>query len=282
MTLFDKLSERLARAQSQAGRHQTAPVVDDAVAGFGTPAGIGTLGGARDIQNAARAVRTHTGRIPQDFVAPVEVTDAQRQTVAMAASVLLNYPGADFEERVHAVESSLAELPADVQCDFGAFLTGARRLGRRGLEEHYVEIFDQRRRCSLFLSYYAVGDTRQRGMAIVSFQEQLESLGFSIASDELADHLCVVLEAVALSAGEGHARAVELLASHREGLEVLRTALSHFNSPYVHLIVAVCRALPEVGQDTAQKYLDLIRTGPPAEMVGIADLPFPTTQPDLV
>ena len=73
-----------------------------------------------------------------------------------------------------------------------------------------------------------------------------------------------------------------MLASYREGIEVLRAALSQQDSPYVRLIVAVCKALPEVDAETAQKYVDLIRTGPPAEMVGIADLPFPTAQPDLV
>ena len=85
-----------------------------------------------------------------------------------------------------------------------------------------------------------------------------------------------------MSEGETHERAVELVASYREGIEVLRAALAHERSPYVSLIVALCKALPEVDSDTAQKYVDLIRTGPPAEMVGIADLPVPTTQPDLV
>lgn len=72
-----------------------------------------------------------------------------------------------------------------------------------------------------------------------------------------------------------------MLASYREGIEVLRAALEQLGSPYSHLIVALCKALPDVDEETAQKYVDLIRTGPPAEMVGIADLPFPTAQPDI-
>ena len=75
---------------------------------------------------------------------------------------------------------------------------------------------------------------------------------------------------------------MQLVASHREGIEVLRAALNQVNSPYVALIVALCKALPQVDAETAQKYVDLIRTGPPAEMVGIADLPFPTSQPGVV
>ena len=66
-------------------------------------------------------------------------------------------------------------------------------------EEHYVETFDQRRRCSLHLSYYAVGDTRQRGAAILAFRQQLAALGVAGKDQLLANHLCVVLEALALA-----------------------------------------------------------------------------------
>ncbi|QPK79982.1 nitrate reductase molybdenum cofactor assembly chaperone [Corynebacterium lizhenjunii] len=269
MSLFDKLARRTA-----SGGAQSADAPPTA-----TPAGIGSGGGARDVQ---RTLRTHTGQVPTQFIAPVEMSAQQRKVVAMAASVLLRYPGPDYLAHLAVVDEQAATLPLAVASDFIDFTSWARGIGGRGLEEHYVETFDQRRRCSLFLSYYAVGDTRQRGMAILSFREQLESLGFSVSEDELADHLCVILEAVGLSEGAAHERAVELLASHRQGLEVLRAALTQLGSPYASLIIAVCKALPEVDADTAQKYVDLIRTGPPAEMVGIADLPFPTAQPDFI
>ena len=273
MNILDKLRKR------QAATKPLHDVADDAVAGFGTPAGIGTMGGAKDVE---KTLRTHTGKVPHEFVTPVHVTEDQRRIVAMAVSVLLDYPGADIMDRLAIVEEQVDQLPLAIASDFVDFAEWARSVGPRGLEEHYVETFDQRRRCSLYLSYFAVGDTRQRGMAILSFREQLESLGFHISDDELPDHLCVVLEALAMTEGAEHDRAVELVASYREGTEVLRAALSHVGSPYISLVVALCKALPEIDTDTAQKYVDLIRTGPPAEMVGIADLPFPTTQPDLV
>ncbi|MCQ9333173.1 nitrate reductase molybdenum cofactor assembly chaperone [Corynebacterium phoceense] len=267
MGIFEKLAARMPVPQS-----------DDVPAGFGTPAGIGSMGGAADVK---RTVRTHTGKVPATLVTPVAVTDDQRRIVAMAASVLLRYPGEEYLERLDIVQEQLGELPMAIATDFMAFADWARETGLRGLEEHYVETFDQRRRCSLFLTYYAVGDTRQRGMAILSIGEQLTSLGFELDSDEMPDHLCVMLEALAYTEGEPHARAVEMLASYREGIEVLRAALEQLGSPYSHLIVALCKALPDVDEETAQKYVDLIRTGPPAEMVGIADLPFPTAQPDI-
>jgi len=73
-----------------------------------------------------------------------------------------------------------------------------------------------------------------------------------------------------------------MLAAHRDGLEVLRAALHHQNSPFAHLVIAVAMALPTIDAETTHNYLDLIRSGPPAELVGIGTpLPFPTAQPDL-
>lgn len=226
--------------------------------------------------------RNHVGPIPDDITRPVRVSEDQRRTVAMAASLLLDYPGEDFGEKIAAVDTHLEQLPPAIAEQFAAFTDAARAMGRRGVEEHYVETFDQRRRCSLFLSYYSVGDTRTRGTAILAFRQALEQLGFQEQREELPDHLCVVLEAVALSEGKQHAQTVELLAAHRDGLEVLRTALTTFNSPFAHLIVAVAMALPKIDAETTHSYLDLIRSGPPAELVGIGTpLPFPTAQPDL-
>src|SRR5699024_12804667 len=81
-------------------------------------------------------------------------------------------------------------------------------------------------------------------------------------------------------AGPASDHAVDSDASYRAGLEALRTALEQTGSPSVSLIPALCRSLPQVDAHTAQKYMDLIRTGPPAEVVGIAHLPFPPVHPD--
>lgn len=226
--------------------------------------------------------RTHTGKVPARFTQPVAVTRQQRRTLAMMVSLLLDYPDDDSGARFAAVETQVDTLPPTVAAEVTVFLDAARTLGRRGLQTHYVETFDQRRRCSLFLTYYAVGDTRQRGAAILAFREALQSLGFEEVREELPDHLCVVLEATALADETAHDTAVELLAAHRDGIEVLRTALQQAGSPYAHLIVALCMALPRIDETTARSYLDLIRSGPPEELVGIGTpLPFPTAQPDL-
>lgn len=225
--------------------------------------------------------RLPTGKVPETLTRSVPVSDEQRRAVSIAASLLLDYPGDDFEQRLAAVDKHTGELPLLIDAELAAFQDAARARGLRGMQEHYVETFDQKRRCSLFLSYYSVGDTRQRGTAILAFRQALEQLGFVELTDELPDHLCVVLEAVARSEGSVHEQTVEMLAAHRDGLEVLRTALAGMGSPYAHLITAIAMALPEIDAETTHNYLDLIRSGPPAELVGIGTpLPFPTAHKD--
>ncbi len=228
--------------------------------------------------------RTPGGRVPQDVTEAVAVTDDQRRLVAMATSLLLDYPQeAEVLDLLDTVDAQLHLLPAAIAEELAAFTAQARDLGPRGLTEHYVETFDQKRRCSLFLSYYTAGDTRQRGTAILAFRQALEQLGFEEMTDELPDHLTVILEAIARSEGRVHDELVELLAAHRDGVEVLRSALQNIGSPFAHVVVAVAMAMPQIDEDTANRYIDLIRSGPPAEMVGInATLPFPSAQPDLI
>ena len=196
---------------------------------------------------------------------PVDCTPEQRRTAHMVLSVLLDYPSEQSGPAFDAAQESLPGLPGVVRDDVAAFLEWARTSGPRAVAEHYVDTFDQRRRCALYLSYYAVGDTRQRGAAILGFKAVLRALGFEQVRDELADYLPLVLE---LSGRTGDPLVRELLASHRDGIEVMRSALRGYRSPYAHLLDALCRTLPPVDAATEERYQRLVTQGPPAEMVG--------------
>jgi nitrate reductase delta subunit len=200
-------------------------------------------------------------------------TPDQLRTAHMIVSVLLDYPGERYDEALAAAAESAAGLPGFVRDDVLAFVAWARSTGARAVAEHYVDTFDQRRRCALYLSYYAVGDTRQRGVAILGFKAVVRALGFELKRDELADYLPLVLE---LSGRTGDRVVLELLASHRDGIEVMRSALRGYRSPYAHLLDALCRTLPPIDEQTSERYQRLVTQGPPAEMVGVGtSLPFP-------
>lgn len=96
------------------------------------------------------------------------------------------------------------------------------------LEQHYVETFDLRRRSGLYLTYYLHGDTRRRGMALLTLAQRYRATGWDTDGGELPDHLPVVLEYAALAgprAGEAPLRL------HRRGLELIHHALSDGGSP---------------------------------------------------
>ena len=217
-------------------------------------------------------------RAPRVLQAPPEVPldSSQRATVHMAASLLLDYPAeGTLETRLNAVEAELATLPAEVAVLLEEFIAQARRRGERAMAEHYVEVFDRRRRCCLYLTYYTVGDTRHRGAALLAFKQALAAAGYEMAADELPDYLPVVLE---LSARSGDEIAQTLLSSHREGIEVLRSALVDAGSPYARLVEAISMTLPEIDAATADRVRALVAAGPPTETVGVTDmLPFPST-----
>jgi nitrate reductase molybdenum cofactor assembly chaperone len=197
----------------------------------------------------------------------------------MVCSLLLDYPDESFPQRLQACRDALAELPEQVAGPLERFLASATQLGQRALAEHYVETFDRRRRCCLYLSYYAVGDTRHRGAALLAFKQALAGAGWEQTSDELPDYLPLVLE---LSARSDDEIAAILLGSHREGIEVLLRALRSYHSPYAAIIEALSATLAPVDEATAARVAALIHAGPPTETVGVTNiLPFPTTAPRL-
>lgn len=208
-----------------------------------------------------------------DHLAPVAASGTQRRTTHMAASVLLAYPDADVLDAAVAVRASTPGLPAPVRerldafCDLLSASAGATDL--RELQARYVATFDLKRKCSMYLSYYAAGDTRRRGTALVAFVEAYRAAGWEITGSELPDYLPTVLEFSARTEGDDATIAAGLLASHREGIEVLRTALESMASPWTGLVEAVCLTLPPLDERTQQRYVELVTAGPPAELVGM-------------
>jgi nitrate reductase delta subunit len=199
----------------------------------------------------------------------VAMSAGDRATAHMAASILLDYPDTARRAQFAAVESSVSSLPTPVRTAFAAFLAAVDGMSQQELEAHFTSIFDLKRKCCPYLSYYATGDTRKRGMALVRFVEAYRAAGWEVDADELPDYLPMVLE---FSARSDSPIAGDLLASHRDGIEVLRAALESFGSPYSNVVTAVCLSLPEIDRETLERYRRLVNEGPPVETVGLTFL----------
>ena len=202
-------------------------------------------------------------------VRAISMTADQRALTHMASSLLLDYPDAGFRARAGQVAAALPSLPDAVRRVLETFLATVAGLDAQDLEKSYVGTFDLKRKCCMYLSYYATGDTRRRGQALVAFKEAYRAAGWEFDADEMPDYLPAVLE---FSAVSDSPVAGQLLASHREGIEVLRAALLAMSSPYAGVIEAVCMSLPPIDAATRDRYLALVNDGPPTETVGLTFL----------
>lgn len=210
---------------------------------------------------------------------------ASRQTAVVhrLAALLLEYPTAELIEMLPLLRRAAAEVDDPARESFTTLLDHLASRSLTELEAAYVETFDLKRRCSLYLSYYAYGDTRKRGVALVEFKQAFRAAGFELAGDpedaELPDHLAVVLE----FASTGDERAMEaglkLLLAHRAGVELLRLALIDAGSPYAGALVAVCSTLPPLDGEDREAVAKLAAEGPPGEEVGLEPFTPPSYQP---
>jgi len=181
------------------------------------------------------------------------------------ASVLLQYPS----EAIVDGADALADVAATVRSrpyreSVTGFLNWLRETPPVEVAQHYVETFDLRRRCALYLTYYRYGDTRKRGMAMLRFKTAYRTAAFDPTDDELPDYLPLVLEFAALSP-----RGVELLRQHRADLELLRKALHQAPSPYAELLDGVCALLPGLRRRDHGLIKVYWEKGPPDEEVGL-------------
>jgi nitrate reductase delta subunit len=198
-----------------------------------------------------------------------------------AASLLLDYPDQALVGRLPLLGTVADRLPRRLGEPLRRTVSALDGLPLPTLEEDYVETFDQTRRHSLFLTYFAHGDTRKRGLALLRFRQAYRASGYVDPEDELPDHLSVVLEYAATVDHEGGR---QLLLDHRAGLELLRLALVERESRWAGALEAVCATLPALRGDEREAIRRLAEQGPPEEEVGLApyDAAGPTPGPTLL
>ena len=181
------------------------------------------------------------------------------------ASVLLQYPTMALFDGLDTLDAAASGVrPKASREAFARFLGWLRATPPTEVAQHYVETFDLRRRCALYLTYYRYGDTRRRGMAMLAVKTAYRVAGFQPSEDELPDYLPLVLDFAALT-GDGE----KLLRRHRADLELLRRALHEAGTPYADLIDAVCARLPGPGRRDLAVIRQAWEKGPPEEEVGL-------------
>jgi len=196
------------------------------------------------------------------------VTTGEHKTALcyQVAANMVCYPDEALVERMSMLCAAVAELADEQASLLAPLLDHVQQTPLLALQQEYVETFDLQRRCALHLTYYAFGDTRKRGMALLNFKSAYRKAGVVLHEAELPDHLAVVLEFAATADLDNGRR---LLLEHRAGLELLHLSLRDRGSPYAGAVGAVSATLPRLRGDEHEAVRRLVAEGPPNEEVGL-------------
>jgi nitrate reductase delta subunit len=189
--------------------------------------------------------------------------------------LLLQYPTMALFDGLGQLDAVVAAGPRATRHPFRQVIQWLGRTPPDTVARHYVETFDLRRRCALYLTYFRHGDTRKRGMAMVEFKTAYRVAGLVPAENELPDYLPMVLDFAA-----AHPRGEQLLRRHRADLEVLLRSLRDVPSPYAGAVEGVCAMLPGLRRPDQALVRRLLESGPPTEEVGLADGAAPFAPPE--
>jgi nitrate reductase delta subunit len=208
---------------------------------------------------------------------PAPQLPAEQLTIVwQAASLLLDYPDEPLLSQLELIQHAAAQLPRAVGEPLRATAQELAAEDLSVLQQRYVDTFDSRRRHNLYLTYFAHGDTRRRGVALLRFKQTYLRSGFVLDETELPDHLCVVLE---YAATVDQQLGWRLLLDHRAGLELLRLALADAESAWHGAVQAVTATLPPLAGDERDAIDRLAAEGPPQEEVGLTPYATPAFDP---
>ncbi|MGV0804469.1 nitrate reductase molybdenum cofactor assembly chaperone [Mycolicibacterium setense] len=194
------------------------------------------------------------------------LSERQQRLVWRITALLLDYPTAETADLVDQLDAVTAELPDSVRLPLTEFLRQFGETDPMQRASSYVETFDMQRRSSLHLTYYAYGDTRKRGMALLRFKHAYRQASIDIGDSELPDYLPMVLE---FAATVDQVQGERLLAEHVPVLELLRLSLQDNDSYYTELLAAILATLPPVNSADRRRIAQLAAEGPPDEDVGL-------------
>ncbi|BBX95496.1 nitrate reductase molybdenum cofactor assembly chaperone [Mycobacterium lacus] len=194
------------------------------------------------------------------------LSERDRRLVWRIAALLLDYPSAATLAMVDQLTAAAGELPDSVREPLLHVLHELGTADPLQLAARYVETFDMRRRASLHLTYYAYGDTRKRGMALLRFKHAYRLAGMRLDESELPDFLPLVLE---FAATVDRAQGERLLSEHVPVLELLRLSLADSDSAYAPVLAAILATLPPISSADRRRIAELAAQGPPVEEVGL-------------
>ena len=200
---------------------------------------------------------------------------AERARIYKLCSLALQYPDRELLAGRQDLSAAVAALRRSAAADaldrFFAWWSGTAAIE---LARHYVQTFDLHKRSALYLTFYSLGDRRDRGLGQLRLKKLYRAAGLPLEGSELPDYLPVMLDYAAASA-DGTA----VLREHRVPLELLRAALHENGSAYAAVVDALCDLLSPLTQEQRAQVQRIAAEGPPMETVGLEPFAPPDVMP---
>jgi nitrate reductase molybdenum cofactor assembly chaperone NarJ/NarW len=199
-----------------------------------------------------------------------------KATAYKLCSLALQYP----DDELLCARSELAATARGLACGKASehlqrFFAWWAQCSALELCQHYVECFDLHKRSSLYLSFYALGDRRDRGLALLRLKKLYRAAGLPLESSELPDYLPVMLE----FAGSAPQQGELVLAEHRAAIELVRLSLAERESPYAGVFDCLGALIGGLSTTQRSKLERMVAEGPPNELVGLEPFAPPEVMP---
>jgi nitrate reductase delta subunit len=162
------------------------------------------------------------------------------QTLKVLAA-LLHYPGEETRAAAPELREVVATDPgleAGEREALAAFVTRLQDVDLLDLQSEYVGTFDRGRKLSLHLFEHVLGESRDRGQAMVDLLARYRAVGLELAVRELPDYLPLFLEYCSLLPED---RGREQLGEVGHLLHLLHARLEGRESPYATLFEPLLR-----------------------------------------
>lgn len=175
-------------------------------------------------------------------------------------SELIDYPTAEtFSPANRAQLANAVGLPATLKEELLQLFDRLAAPDFLSQQTNYAALFEMNRRYTLYMSYYKMTDSRERGTVLAKLKMLYEMFGVAESTSELSDYLPLILEFLSLADFEGDSRKDDLQLAFgvvEDGTySLLQKAVSDSEEPYIQLVKLIRQVLrqciinPEVKAD---------------------------------
>ncbi|OPA73332.1 nitrate reductase molybdenum cofactor assembly chaperone [Paenibacillus selenitireducens] len=196
------------------------------------------------------------------------MNEQQRKILAVASRVV-GYPEDTFSsERQILLQAIHEEVEQEeLKHKLVQALEPLYALSLQELQEQYVQTFDWKEKTGLYLTAHELGDSRDRGAALILLQHIIADAGYEPAAGELADYIPALYELIAVAPDNVHLKALQRRLAVATNRIAGLLSEEHPYAPIFHMVLD-----DVLGKPSAE---DIQKLDQSREQTDLEDMPYP-------